>query len=184
MNKKLTPMTFSSFLIHEAGDITALPDKVISELKSNIRKGASDLDQDWTNALELTQAAYRVSNIARPDPDQKGAWNQYMELLKFAVQQLSATRGLDGKWRNSTPIVTEDEEYAGIGNRRFFVEIPPATATEVDAESMDDVIDQITNKLRNHSATVRVEERSETRAVLSVWVDDTKREEITIKEVS
>lgn len=67
-------MTFIDHLITEGDDITLLPERVIGEIKSNIRKGAQDLEQKWKNALELVHKAYQVSNVRRPTPDQKGAW--------------------------------------------------------------------------------------------------------------
>ena len=78
---------------------TAIPMDAIAEIKSNIRKGAKDLTQDWSNALELCQKAYQVAGILRPGPDQKASWAQYEECIQYAVQQLARTRGLDGKWR-------------------------------------------------------------------------------------
>jgi hypothetical protein len=49
---------------------------------------------------------------------------------------------------------------------------------------MDEIIEQITNKLRRNGAKARVESRTKTVAVLSVWVGDIKRDEIVIKDVS
>jgi hypothetical protein len=49
---------------------------------------------------------------------------------------------------------------------------------------MDEIIDQISNKLRRHGVKVRVEERAKKHVILSVWVGDIKREKITVKEVS
>lgn len=192
---KENKMTFTEFLLQEGDDITNLPDKAISEIKKKIREGAADLTQQWMNALELVHRAYHVLNIRRPLPDEKGAWRQYEDLIKYGVQQLSATRGLDGKWRSSTVLAREafdDNRYPDsgmhIGTHRFFVEIPGQAAVEADAKSMDDIIEKITNKIRNShevkGTKVRVEERTKTYAVLTVWVNDVKRDRIIIKDIS
>lgn len=77
----------------------ALPDYVVAEIRSNIRKGAKDLDQKWANALELTHKAYEVSSVSRPSPKNKDQWSQYESLIGFAVAQLASTRGMNGHWR-------------------------------------------------------------------------------------
>lgn len=76
-----------------------LPDGTLAEIKNNIRKGAKDLSQDWSSAIELCQKAYQVSGIDRPAMTSRGAWKQYEDLVRYAVQQLKKFRGLDGKWR-------------------------------------------------------------------------------------
>jgi hypothetical protein len=80
-------------------DEDSLPEIVIAELKSNIRKGAKDLEQKWANALELTHKAFEVADVERPTPDQQQRWHQYETLIAFAVKQLSDTRGSKGDWR-------------------------------------------------------------------------------------
>lgn len=172
-------------------DITTLPGAVISELQKLVRQGAKDLAQDWENALELVHKAYQVANVRRPAPDQKGAWKQYEELIKFGVMELNKTRGLSGKWRMTDTVIREQAEKAAkeplempIGKRRFFVEIPGTGSAEVAAKTMDDIIEQTSNKLRRHGVKVRIEERTKDYVVMSVWVNDVKRDQITVKEVS
>jgi hypothetical protein len=183
-------LTFIGHLIAESDDPTLLPDMVVSELKGNIRKGAKDLEQKWKNALELVHKAYHVSNVQLPTPTKKGAWKQYEELIRFGVQQLSATRGIKGDWRTSSVLVREAAaagEQSHIGKRRYFVEIPGERAQEVEGANMDEIIDAISNKIRNSrhvtGTKVRVEERTKDHAVLTVWVNEVKRERITIKQV-
>lgn len=184
MTKEDESPSFKDFLLSErVNDLTTLPDSVISEIRKNVSSGAKDLAQDWTNALELVHTAYHVANVRRPRPDQKGAWKQYEEMIAFAVKQLTATRGIDGKWRASSVMYTEGVGD-GLPKRRFFVEFPGAAAVEAEADTMDDVIDQLANKMRRHGVKLRVEHRSQEGAVLSVWVQNVKREEITVKQVS
>lgn len=84
----------------DANDIeTALTQDTLTEIKRNIRQGAQDLAQEWKNALELTQKAYDVAGALRPGPDEKIAWSQYEDCIKYAVQQLARARGLSGSWR-------------------------------------------------------------------------------------
>lgn len=192
MTKENTPTpTFIEFLLNEGDDITSLPEKVLKEIKSNISKGANDLQQNWKNALELVHKAYQVSNVRRPTPDQRGAWKQYEQLIQVGVRALTQARGIDGEWRTSKVLVRETMHQQSdnhIGKRRFFIEMPGHPAVEVDSDNMDDIIEQISNKIRNSreviGTKVRVEERSKTHAVLTVWVHGIKRDRITVKEVS
>lgn len=97
-------------------DLTSLPPEIIKDIKKNIKKGASDLTQDWENAIELTNKAYEVgyqqmsvdqdgnkSKIYKPvqipTPSMKNGWAQYEELLSYAVEQLVKSRGLNANWR-------------------------------------------------------------------------------------
>lgn len=176
-------------MLNEAeADITTLPDQVVSELRKLVRKGAQDLEQDWENALELVNKAYQVSNVRLPAPDQKGAWKQYEQLIKDGVMELKKTRGLDGKWRTTDTVIREAAEKdpldMPIGKRRFFVDIPGLGSAEVAAKTMDDIIEQITNKLRRHGAKTRIDERDKKHAILSVWVNNVQRERVVVKEVS
>lgn len=184
---KESKQTFIEHLLSEGDEPTMLPAVIVGEIKSNIRKGAKDLQQKWKNALELVHKAYQVANVRRPVPTEKGAWKQYEELIQHAVKQLVATRGLNGEWRVSSLLVREADEQH-IGKRRFFVEIPGERAQEVDGDNLDDIIEAIANKITRsrdvHGTKVRIEERSKTHAVLTVWVNGIKRERIIVKEVS
>lgn len=198
----LVESTFIQNLLAEANDVselTTLPEKIIKELRNLIRKGAQDLQQNWKDALELVNKAYQVSNVRLPMPDHKGAWKQYMDLIGFGVQQLNATRGTNGQWRRTKPLYTESyilSELANvdgdaprpIGNRRFFVEIPGVSAQEVDADSMDDIIEKISNKINRSSdvigTKVRVAHRTKEGAILHVFVGGALREKVVIKEIS
>lgn len=181
--------TFLDHLLHESDELTILPSGVIAELKKNIRAGAKDLAQQWKNTLELVHKAYQVARIRTPVPTEKGAWKQYEELIHYGVRQLSATRGLNGNWRSATVLVREaDDAERHIGKRRFFVELPGERAQEVDADDLDEIIEAISNKIRNSrhvtGTKVRIEERQKKHAILTVWVNDIKRERIIIREVS
>ena len=73
--------------------------KRLSELKRGSRD--EDVPDHWTNALELAQWAYEKSNIERPEPFMRNAWNQYNDILAHAVKMLARFRGIKGAWRLS-----------------------------------------------------------------------------------
>lgn len=102
---------------------------------------------------------------------------------------------MQGDWRltqstlSDTGMIGEDadeyqQELGNVGTNRYFVEIPGEASTEVAAKNMDEIIDELTNKLKRNGAVVRVDQRDDTLVLLSVWVDDVKRDKITIKKVS
>lgn len=94
--------------IQDAGTINRLTvddldgvmtDQQVSELKKLIRKGADDLNQQWKNALELTNKAFQVMRLPIPHPEQTEAWSQYLNMVTFSVRNLARTRGQTGDWR-------------------------------------------------------------------------------------
>lgn len=92
---------------HRRDDLSALTDDTIKELKKNIRDGAKDVEQRWANALELVHKAYEVAEVQRPDITMRDAWKQYESLIRFAVNELANTRGMDGEWRMTNQITVE-----------------------------------------------------------------------------
>lgn len=187
-NQQMTFLASLLDIITEGRDLSTLPEQLVGEVRKNIRAGAKDLAQNWANALELTHKAYQVANIRRPAPDQKGAWKQYEELIQYAVKELAKTRGLDGKWRTTSTVIREAAQKnpidMPIGKRRFFVDVAGEGAVEVAAKTMDEIIEKLANNLRRHGAKTRVDERAKKHAILSVWVNEIKRDEIVVKEVS
>lgn len=85
--------------LNEKSDLTEIPDGELNKVKTNIRKGAQDTNQKWANALELVHTAYEVAQVQRPDITMEGAWKQYEEMIKYAVQELAKARGMDDDWR-------------------------------------------------------------------------------------
>lgn len=90
-----------------ATELQIIPDLDIRKLKLNIRKGAADKEQNWKDALELTDTAFRVLNIPVPPLNNKDMWKQYLSLVKYSVQQLAIARGRTAEWR-TTPAVSQD----------------------------------------------------------------------------
>lgn len=79
-----------------------LPRERMKAIQSNIKKGAEDQTQIWSNALELVHRAYLVANVQRPIPDMADAWSQYEQNIEYAVKSLSDYRGKDASWRTTT----------------------------------------------------------------------------------
>lgn len=237
----LNPITGLKDIL-ESEDMSELPQDIINDIKSLMRKGVNPGKKDleayqqthgtaelpqWKNALELLDTAYHNANIEKPPINSKG-WKQYLDLIPVAVKLLADKYGLQGdtaKWRITQPIVTEndqvnermerdtllqqllpkekkdeeptndnpqslndleapdDYEPSHIGKKRFFVSIAGSGQTEVDAKNLDDIIEQMHNKMRRHGIKVRVEERSKDGAVLTFWYKDIKRERIIIRQV-
>lgn len=106
--ERTTQMRFlRTLIIEKSEDLSKLPKDVMTAIKSNIRKGAEDLQQKWANALELVHKAYEIEGVQRPTPDMDSAWKQYEENLQYAVQQLAEARGMDDDWRMSSSMFHE-----------------------------------------------------------------------------
>lgn len=190
-------ITFVNFLLKEDQDskavekITVLPQVVVGELKKLINKGAKDIAQNWADAKELVDTAYHVAQIRRPIPTQKGAWNQYTELLRHGVHQLWKNKGNTGGWRAELPKFTEGyvpaiyslNEQIGSGSR-FFVKIPGAIDVEITGKDLSGVINELSNKIRRHGGRMEVRYRTQEGAVLVVFRQGEEVEEIIIQSVS
>lgn len=130
------------YMIPEGEDFDALPEDVMSEIQKNIRNGAKDTQQLWSNALELVHKAYEVSGTQRPTPDMKGAWKQYEQNLQYAVAQLSKHRGIKGDWRMSSHVFHEALQKM----MKFRVELNSpgfSTAYTTTARSLSELIGYI-----------------------------------------
>lgn len=139
-------------IIEKKDDLSRLPKDVMTAIKSNIRKGAEDLEQKWANALELVHKAYEVEGVQRPDPSMETAWKQYEENLQYAVQQLANNRGMEDDWRMSSSMFREAKEQRYkfeimIGDQRSIVE----------AKNFDEIVNDVK---RQSSYDVLVEKNS------------------------
>lgn len=131
--------------LYEADKLGELPEGVLAEVQKNIRSGAKDTEQKWSNALELVQKAYEVAGVQRPTPDMKDAWKQYEQMLEYGVQQLARYRGLKGDWRMSSAIFHE----ALQPKIRFAVRLadPEASVTyQTEEKSLKDLIEYIVSQ--------------------------------------
>jgi len=154
-------MTFLQDLhvLSEAGDpLDAIPEDAFAEVQKNIKNGAKDLDQDWANALDLVHKAYDVSGVQRPTPDLKNAWKQYETNLQFAVEQLAKFRGMEADWRMSSAMFHEALE------RKFTFRVVElggdhSKSHDVEATSMDDIIDKIVARTKDSHDVKRKKSR-------------------------
>ena len=188
-------MTFLKSLLEDVDaknldKMTSLPDLVIHELKKLINAGAKDPAQNWSDAAELVNTAYHVANIRRPNPTQKGAWKQYEELLKAGVHALHDSRGPIGSWRSSDVVYSESINYDStlmlekLNSHRFFIKIPGAMDVEVDASDLSEVIRELINKIRRHSARAEVTHRTQEGAIVTIFRNDEEVQEIVIQDIS
>lgn len=151
--------------VNEGDDLDSLPPDVMTEIQKNIRDGAKDQTQKWANALELVHKAYEVSAIERPTPDLKNAWKQYEENLSYAVQQLAKYRGMDGDWRMSSSIFTEAALMPKAKTFRVtYTGHDAGEGTTLEANSIDEVINELTNSPEGYEAKVH---KSQNEATIS-----------------
>lgn len=143
-------------IFFEKNDLSELPESDIKKIKTNIRKGAQDLEQLWANALELVHQAYEVAQIQRPDLTMEKAWKQYEEMIKYAVEELTKARGIDGDWRMSSASLHEaakDEEYEF--NMETNVEGLPVNVVK-KAKTIDELIKPFyANNITGHDIELR-----------------------------
>lgn len=152
----------SLYILSEAknnkNDLSILPEDVIKELKKNIKDGASDLEQDWANALELVHQAYKIAGVERPTPSEAGAWKQYEELLQLAVEELADSRkDGDSSWRMSSTVFREAMEKH-IKVRVYEVGDKFAKGHTVEAKNMEEVIEMIRKQAGEKAFDMDVEE--------------------------
>lgn len=132
--------------MNEKQELDKLPEDVVKEINKNIKKGARDIEQKWSNALELVHKAYEVSGIQRPTPELRTAWKQYEEAIAFAVKELAVSRGLDSDWRMSSAVFHEGYEFEPSKKKTFHVVIDGNVGGKgmaVEAGNLDEVIDMI-----------------------------------------
>ena len=125
--------------------MSELPEGTMSEIQSNMRKGAKDKDQDWSNALELCHKAYEVCGVEHPDPSWKTAWKQYEENIQYAVQMLAKFHGLDGNWRMSSRSLRESDGDQPKRTFRVHVTGPNLKDTDfiIGAENRQEVVREV-----------------------------------------
>jgi len=125
-------------------DLSVVPEDAIKDIKKNIKDGASDLEQDWANAMELTHKAYSVAGVERPTPSERSAWTQYEEMLLLAVNELADARKLskDKSWRMSSTVFKEAMEprikvrIVELGDKK-------GKSWTTQAKNMEEIIDMV-----------------------------------------
>lgn len=154
--------------INEDEDPEMLPPDVMSTIQKNIRDGAKDIQQKWSNALELVHKAYSVESVDRPTPDLRKGWKQYEENLSYAVQQLAKYRGMDGDWRMSSAIFTEALEAKKKLFRVSYFGEDGGEGKTVEANHIDEVIEKL-HKHESYDVKIHKASDNEARLAFSRW---------------
>lgn len=76
----------------------AFPNDTISALQRDVNKKAKDLEQHWNSSVELVDASFNDLGVPKPLAYQSARWEQYKQLLSFAIKSLYDARGLKGGW--------------------------------------------------------------------------------------
>lgn len=150
----------SLYTINEAKgifkDLDVLPKDVIKEIKKNVRDGATDLDYDWANALELLQQAFKVAGVERPTPSERNAWKQYEELIQYAVEEMAENRGHDSSWRMSSTMFREAMETR-VRIRVYELGEKSGKGHTVEAKNMEEVIEMVRKQAGAKQYDMKVE---------------------------
>lgn len=190
------PTIFNLLYEAEESSVHGLPAKSINTIKSNIRKGAQDTDQQWKDAIHLTDKAYKVLSFEIPSITDKQAWKQYETMIQYAVRQLYMSRGLDGSWRKGSSAITEDISFMGnpsdaesttaspTAPKRFVVTVNSKSPYDMHGSTIEDVIDQIQTAVKNKdNCDIKVRTYNPSSAKIEVIRNGKHRGSIDIKSV-
>ncbi len=155
---------YTQALAEDKDDLSIVPEDAMKDIKKNIKDGAKDLEQDWSNAMELCQKAYSVAGVERPSPSERSAWTQYEEMLMFAVNELADARKLskDKSWRMSSTLFKEAMEP------RIKVRVVELSDTKgkghtVQVKNMEEVVDMVKKQAGDHGYDMEVADGNEGR---------------------
>ncbi len=140
----MTTLLQNLYVISEGkDDLSVVPEDALKDIKKNIRDGATDLEQDWANAMELVHKAYSVAGVERPTPNERGGWTQYEEMLTLAVNELADARKLTkSDWRMSSKVFKEAMEPR-IRVRVYELGEKKGKGHTVEAKNMDEIIEMV-----------------------------------------
>lgn len=151
----------------KAKDLSILPEDIVKEIKKNIRDGATDLEYEWGNALELIHQAFKVAGVERPTPSEREAWKQYEELLQYGVEELADARSnFDSSWRMSSTVFREAMQKR-IKVRVYEMGEKFAKGHTVEASNMQEVIDMIQKQAGENNLDMSVEENDPSKCTCS-----------------
>ena len=77
------------------------PNDTLSAIRKQINKNSKDLEIEWKNAMELVNTSFEELDVPKPQAFLKQRWEQYQQLISYAVENLYDSRGLNGAWRTS-----------------------------------------------------------------------------------
>lgn len=76
----------------------AFPNDTISALEKDVVKKAKDLTVQWKSSIDLVDAVFEELDVPKPSAYQSKRWEQYKQLLSYAIKALYDSRGLKGGW--------------------------------------------------------------------------------------
>lgn len=76
----------------------AFPNDTIAALHKDIRQKAKDLGVQWKSSVELVDATFEELDVPKPLAYQNDRWDQYKQLLTYAIKSLYDARGLKAGW--------------------------------------------------------------------------------------
>jgi len=168
----------SNLLVLEASskeDSSKIDNDAVKELRKNIKDGAQDLEQDWSNALELVHKAYKVAGIERPTPSERSGWTQYEELLQYGVEELAdARKGFDSDWRMSSTVFKEAMEKR-IKVRVYETSDKKGKGHTVEVKNMEEVIEMVRKQAGEKAYDVDVKEHDPSNCTINFSYQGIKR---------
>lgn len=70
-------------------------------MQKAINKNSKDKQKDWDSPIELVDFSLDELNIPKPASYMKNRWEQYVQMLKYAVKNLADSRGMSAKWNKN-----------------------------------------------------------------------------------
>lgn len=84
----------------ETDETEPFPNDTISGLEKGIGKAAKDLEKNWKSSIELVDFVFSDLKVPKPGAFLTKRWQQYLLLLKLAVDKLASSRGFKADWRS------------------------------------------------------------------------------------
>lgn len=74
------------------------PNDTMTSITKEINKNCKDLEKEWKNATEVVNYSLNELDVPIPTANLTARWDQYKDLLKYAVKNLADARGINGNW--------------------------------------------------------------------------------------
>lgn len=73
----------------------AFPKDTMSVIEKTIKKESGDLDTNWKDSIDLVKYVFEYLEIPLPTANLINRWEQYKQLITFAVSKLYDSRGMN-----------------------------------------------------------------------------------------
>jgi hypothetical protein len=70
-------------------------------IQKAVNRNSKDKSKDWNSPIELVDFSLDELNVPRPMAYMKKRWEQYVEMLHYAVRNLKDSRGFSGTWNKN-----------------------------------------------------------------------------------